>query len=334
MHITPNIIASIINGDVEGDGETIITGFSGIENAGEGCITFVANPKFEENIYSTKAAAVIVSKDFTPTKEYTTTLIRVDDPYSSIAELLTYYESMKSLPVCIEQPSYISEGVEVPEGAYIGAFAYIGSGCRLGRNVKIYPQAYIGSGVTIGDDTIIYPGVKVYHDCKIGSRCIIHAGAVIGADGFGFAPKNGSYEKIPQIGHVEIADDVEIGANTTIDRATFGATKIGKGTKLDNLIQIAHNVQVGENNVMSAQVGIAGSTIIGNHNMIGGQVGISGHIKIGDKNEIGAQSGIPNNVGNGNRLLGYPAIEARQFAKNLVYMKKLEKIYNALKDKI
>ena len=334
MQITPKLVASLIKGKVEGNADVEITGFSSIEDAKEGCITFVANPKYEQYIYGTKASVVIVRDDFQPTEPVSATLIRVADPYSCIAELLAFYESQKSRPTGVEEPCHISEGVEVPEGAYIGAFSYIGKGCVLGKDVKIYPQAYVGEGVTVGEGTVIYPGAKIYHGCAIGRNCIIHAGAVIGADGFGFAPKDGGYEKIPQIGNVVIEDNVEIGANTTVDRATFGSTRIGAGTKLDNLIQVGHNVELGNSNVMSAQSGIAGSTHIGSHNMIGGQVGISGHIRIGDYNQIGAQSGVPNNVGDRNRLLGYPAIDARQFAKNLVYVKKLEQIYNALKDKI
>lgn len=224
----------------------------------------------------------------------------------------------------VEQPSYVAPGVELPEGVYVGAFAYVGAGARIGRNVKIYPQAYIGAGVELGDDTVIYPGVKIYHGCKVGKRCRIHAGVVIGADGFGFAPMpDGSYSKIPQLGCVEIADDVEIGANTTVDRATMGATRIHKGVKLDNLIQIAHNVEIGANTVMAAQAGVAGSTKVGAGCMVGGQVGFAGHINVGDRVEIGAQSGVPSNVASGSRIMGYPAIDAKDFMKLTVYLKRL-----------
>ncbi|MDE6770570.1 MAG: UDP-3-O-(3-hydroxymyristoyl)glucosamine N-acyltransferase, partial [Muribaculaceae bacterium] len=215
----------------------------------------------------------------------------------------------------------------IRENSYIGAFAYIGKVARLGKNGKIYPQAYVGEGVVIGDDTVIRAGVKIYEGCRIGARCIIHSGAVIGADGFGFAPNNGHFEKIPQTGIVVIADDVEIGANTTVDRATFGQTSIGRGTKLDNLIQVAHNVTIGEDNVFASQTGIAGSVHIGNGNMIAGQCGFAGHITIGDYNEIGAQSGIPKSVGSHQRLMGYPAVDARQFAKTQVYIKNLGKLF-------
>ena len=327
MKITPNLIASIVKGTVEGDGEVEITGFGKIEEAGEGCITFIANPKYAHFIHSTHASAVLVNDDFEYEGDIRPTLIRVKDAYSSLAELLTAFESAKPAPRGIEQPAYISEGVEVADDCYVGAFAYIGKGVTLGKGVQIYPQTYIGDGVSIGDNTILYAGVKIYPGCKVGSRCILHSGCVIGADGFGFAPKGEIYEKIPQIGNVEISDDVEIGANSCIDRATFGSTRIGKGTKLDNLMQIAHNVEIGENNVFAAQSGVAGSTKIGNGNRVGGQCGFSGHIHIGDHNEFGAQSGIPKSVGNGRRLMGYPAVDVRQFAKSQVYIKRLDKLF-------
>lgn len=332
MEITPQGLAALLGGTVEGDENAVITGFAKIEEARKGDLCFIANPKYAHYINTTDATAVLVSKSFKPEGEIKATLIRVDDPYSCLAELLTYVESFKPQPMGVENPSFISEGVEIPEKAYIGAFAYIGKGVKLGKNVKIYPQTYIGNGVSIGDDSVIRAGVKIYEGCKIGARCIIHSGVVIGADGFGFAPKDGHYEKIPQTGIVEIKDDVEIGANTTVDRATFGSTCIGKGTKLDNLIQVAHNVTIGEDNVFASQTGIAGSTHIGNHNMVGGQCGFAGHITIGDNNEFGAQSGIPNNVGDGCRLMGYPAIEARQFAKNQVYLKNLGKLFSEIKN--
>ncbi len=329
MEVTPSIIASFVKGKVEGNAEVPITGFAKIEEAKKGDITFLANPKYAHFVYSTKASAILVRNDFEPEQAIEATLIRVEDPYVSLADLLNAMQSSKPSPRGIEQPCHISEGVVVPEDAYIGAFAYIGKGVKLGKNVKIYPQSYIGDNVTIGDGSEIRAGVRIYEECEIGKGCRIHSGAVIGADGFGFAPKaDGTYEKIPQIGKVVLEDDVEIGANTTIDRATFGCTRIGKGTKLDNLIQVAHNVEMGEANVVAAQAGFAGSSRIGNYNQIGGQVGVAGHIKIGDFNEIGAQSGIPNTVGSHKRIIGYPAIDARQFAKNLVYMKRLEELFN------
>lgn len=330
MKITPKGLAALTGGIVEGEENISLTGFAKIEEARPGDLSFIANPKYAHYIHTTQAGAVLVGKDFDPEGPVKATLIRVDDPYSTLAELLRYVESLKPAPVGIESPSYISEGVEIPENAYIGAFAYIGKGVVLGKNVKIYPQAYVGDGAVIGDDCVIRAGVKIYEGCRIGSRCIIHSGAVIGADGFGFAPHDGKFEKIPQTGIVVIEDDVEIGANTTIDRATFGETVVGCGTKLDNLIQVAHNVRIGENNVFAAQTGIAGSTQIGNGNMIGGQCGFAGHIKVGDFNEIGAQSGIPNSVGNGKRLIGYPAVEFRQFAKNQVYINRLGSLFEKL----
>ena len=328
MKVTPLLIASLTGGVVEGDENLEITGFAKIEEAKPGEISFIANPKYAHFITQTKASVLLVSRDFEKPADVEITLIRVDDPYVAIAGLLEVYQSQKPAKTGIEQPSYISEGVEIPENAYIGAFAYIGHGVKLGKNVKIYPQAYIGDGAVIGDDTIVRQGVKIYEDCEIGNRCIIHSGAVIGADGFGFAPRpDGTYEKIAQIGKVIIEDDVEIGANTTIDRATFGCTRIKKGTKLDNLIQIAHNVEVGENNVFAAQTGIAGSTKIGSHNRVGGQCGFAGHIHVGDNNEFGAQSGIPNTVGSNKRLIGYPAVDAMKFARTQVYLNRLPELF-------
>ena len=324
MRISVEQLASIVNGTVEGDAKAYIENYSKIEEATDGCLTFLANPKYTHFIYSTKATAVLVRKDFVPEKELSTTLIRVDDPYETLAFLLNMVSSQAPVLKGIEQPCYIADGVNTPEDVYIGAFAYIGKNVRIGNNVKIYPQVYVGENVSIGDDVILYPGVKIYHGCKIGNRCIVHAGTVIGADGFGFAPKeDGTYEKIAQIGIVILEDDVEIGANTTIDRATMGATVVKKGAKLDNLIQIAHNVEIGENTVMAAQVGVAGSTKIGKHNMVGGQVGFAGHITVGDNNGIGAQSGIAKNLGSNMRVIGSPIVNALDFARNQVYMKRI-----------
>lgn len=331
MEVTPNFIASLVKGRVEGDGDIKISNFAKIEEAGPGDITFIANPKYSHFINTTQASAVIVNNDFVTEGPVNPVLIYVEDAYSSLAELLAMVDAMKPSPVGIEQPCYVAEDVEVPEDVYIGAFAYIGKGVKIGKNAKIYPQSYIGDNVVIGDNTVIRAGVKIYEGCRLGADCIIHSGVVIGADGFGFAPKGEIYEKIPQTGIVVIEDNVEIGANTTVDRATFGCTRIGAGTKLDNLIQIAHNVEVGENNVFASQVGVAGSTKIGNHNMVGGQVGFAGHINIGNYNQIGAQSGIPNDVGDGKRLMGYPAVEARQFAKNAVYIRRLGEMFDEIK---
>lgn len=327
MNITPNMLASLTGGRVEGDGDLHLSGFGKIEEAGPGCVTFIANPKYSHFIYSTEASAVIVNEDFEVEGTIKPTLIRVKDAYSALAELLTAFESLKSKPSGIEQPVFVAPDVKLPDDIYLGAFSYIGKNVVIGKGSLIYPQVYIGEGVEIGEGCIIRAGVKIYEGCKIGNRCIIHSGVVIGADGFGFAPKGDVYEKIPQIGNVVIEDDVEIGANTCIDRATFGHTVIGRGTKLDNLLQVAHNVEIGENNVFAAQTGIAGSTKIGHSNRVGGQCGFAGHIVIGDNNEFGAQSGIPNSVGSGKRLIGYPAIDARQFAKNQVYIRRLDSLF-------
>lgn len=332
MEITPQLIASLIDGKVEGDGNVRLTGFAKIEEAAPGYVTFIANPKYSHYIYETEASAVLVSDDFVVERPVSPVLIRVKDPYVALADLMNAMESTRPRPQGIEQPCFIAEGVVVPDDAYIGAFAYIGKGVHLGKGVKVYPQSYIGENVTIGDGSVICAGVRIYQDCVIGKECIIHSGAVIGADGFGFAPRpDGTYEKIPQIGNVVIDDDVEIGANTTVDRATFGSTRIGKGTKLDNLIQVAHNVEIGTGNVFAAQVGVAGSTKIGDFNQVGGQVGFAGHIHVGNMNQFGAQSGIPNNVGDGNRLIGYPAVGLRQFAKTQVYLKRLGELFENTK---
>lgn len=329
MEMTAKALAALTGGVVEGDGETVIRGFAKIEEARPGDISFIANQKYEHFIHTTKASVVLVRSEFNPGAPVEPTLVRVSDPYKTVADLLNMLQRGKALPEGIEQPCHIAEGTVVPEGAYIGAFAYIGKEVILGKGVKIYPQTYIGDGCRIGEGTIVRAGVKIYKGCEIGRNCIIHSGAVIGADGFGFAPTpDGSYEKIPQIGNVRIADDVEIGANTCIDRATFGSTVIGEGTKLDNLIQIAHNVDVGRCNVFASQTGIAGSAKVGDYNQMGGQTGVAGHISIGSFNQIGAQSGIPNSVGDHKRIIGYPAIDARQFAKNLVYIKRLPELFD------
>ena len=293
MELTASQLAAIVNGTVEGDENVKVSTFARIEEGHSGALSFLANPKYTHHIYSTDSSVVLVKKDFTPEQPVKATLIRVDDPYATVAHLLEMVTQMSKVEKAgIETPSFISEGVDVPEDAYVGAFAYIGKGVKLAPGVKIYPQVYIGDGCEVGEGSVLYAGVKIYAGCKVGKRCIIHSGAVIGADGFGFAPVDGGYEKIPQTGNVEIEDDVEIGANTTIDRAMMGATRIGRGVKLDNLIQIAHNCSVGEHTVMAAQAGVAGSAKIGAHCMVGGQVGFVGHISIADGTQIGAQSGV------------------------------------------
>lgn len=329
MELTPQLIASMIGGRVEGDANVRLTGFAKIEEATPGTVTFIANPKYAHFIYETKASAVIVSDDFKTDEEISPVLIRVKDPYVALADILNEIERSKPRKRGIEQPCYIAEGVDVPDDAYIGAFAYIGSNVKLGKGVQIFPQTYVGDRVKIGAGSVVRSGVRIYEGCVIGERCTLHSGCVIGADGFGFAPRpDGTYEKIPQIGNVVLEDDVEIGANTTIDRATFGCTRVGKGTKLDNLIQVAHNVEIGKGNVFAAQVGVAGSTKIGDYNQVGGQVGFAGHIHVGSMNEIGAQSGIPSSIGDKKRIIGYPAIDARQFFKTQVYLRRLGELFD------
>ncbi|MCC8072252.1 MAG: UDP-3-O-(3-hydroxymyristoyl)glucosamine N-acyltransferase [Bacteroidales bacterium] len=334
MEFSAKQIAALVNGDIEGNGDVMINDFAKIEEGRPGAISFLANPKYTHHIYTTASSAVLVKRDFVAEEPVTTTLIRVDDPYATIARLLTMVQEMLTPPRHgVEQPSFIAEGVEIPADAYVGAFAYIGRGSKIGAGAQIYPQAYVGDGVEIGAHSVLYPGAKVYQGCKIGQRCIIHAGAVIGSDGFGFAPVEGGYEKIPQMGVVVIDDDVEIGANTTIDRAMMGATKIHRGVKLDNLIQIAHNCEVGEWTVMASQCGVAGSSKVGSHCMFGGQVGISGHITIGDRVQLGAQSGVPKSIPSDQRMIGSPPQPMTDFGRQVAALKYLPEIVRAFRAK-
>lgn len=333
MELTASQLAAMIGGEVEGNGDVTIGTFAKIEEGHQGALSFLANPKYTHFIYTTGSSVVLVRRDFVPEQPVKATLIRVDDPYATIAKLLEMVQEMtKVVKTGIEQPCFIAEGVEIPEDAYIGAFAYIGAGAVIGKGAKIYPQSYVGSKCHIGEDTILYPGVKIYDDCKVGNRCILHSGVVIGSDGFGFAPVGDGYEKIPQTGNVVVEDDVEIGANTTVDRAMMGSTRIGKGVKLDNLIQIAHNCVVGDNTVMAAQVGVAGSAKIGKHCMVGGQAGFVGHINIADDTVIGAQSGVTRETRPGDRVIGSPAVDMGEFARSLVYVKRIPKIMEQIKD--
>lgn len=326
MRITPEVIASMVGGTVEGSRDCEITGFAKIEEAHRGDISFIANPKYAHYASTTEAGVLLVGRDFVAPEGMRATLVRVDDPYAALASLMASFVGARRRSG-VEQPCYISEDAHIAEGCYIGAFAYIGRGVVLGRNVQIYPHSYIGDGVEIGDDSVVRPNVTVYEQCTIGKRCVLQAGCVIGADGFGFAPTSDGYMKIPQIGRVVIEDDVEIGANTTIDRATMGETRIGRGTKLDNLIQVAHNVTMGENNVVAAQTGFAGSTHVGDWNRIGGQVGLAGHIKFGSRCEVGAQSGINKGFGDGKRVIGYPATDIATFAKSSVLIRRLPELF-------
>ncbi len=332
MNFKASQIAELVQGSIVGDPDSFVNDVSKIEEDRENTLTFLANPKYTKYIYTTKASVVIVNNDFVPEKEINATLIKVPNAYQALATLLDMYEKSQPQKSGIEQPSFIDESATVGDFVYVGAFAYIGQNVKLGNNVKIYPQAYVGDNVEISDNTIIYSGVKIYKGCKIGSNCIIHSGTIIGADGFGFVPdENNVYRKIAQIGNVIIEDEVEIGSNTCIDRATMGSTIVRKGAKIDNLIQIAHNVDVGEKTVMAAQTGIAGSTKIGKECMFGGQVGVVGHLSIADNVKIGAQSGIPNSVKKeGAVIMGSPAIDAMKHTKSLILFKKLPDIYTQL----
>ncbi len=333
MEFSVEQIASFLHGEVIGDGSIKVSNLSKIDDGKPGTLSFLANSKYTHHIYETKASAVLVRRDFIPEQEVKTTLIKVDDPYACLALLLNMVDqATRPQKSGIEENVYIADSATLGEDVYVGAFAYIANNASIGSNTKIYPQAYIGDNVKIGTNCIIYPGVKIYHNCVIGNNVIIHAGTVIGSDGFGFAPQNGEYVKIAQIGNVIIEDNVEIGSNTSIDRATMGSTVVKRGAKLDNLIQVAHNVEIGESTVMAAQVGVAGSTKVGKHCMIGGQVGFAGHITIGDNVNIGAQSGIPNNVEAKSNLLGYPAIPIKEFARQVVLVKRLPEINSSIKE--
>jgi len=337
MEFTINQLAGMLSGQVKGDGSEKITMLGKIQDAKKGQISFLSNPKYEQYIYTTNASAVIVSKDFVPRKELSTTLILVDDPYTSFTRLLEEYHKLVSFQKSgVEQPSFMGENSVIGKGFYRGAFSYIGNNVKIGDNAKIYPHVFVGDNVVIGNDTIIHAGVKIYADTRIGSNCVIHAGTVIGSDGFGFAPQeDGSYKTIPQLGTVVIEDDVAIGANTVIDCATlFGdATLIHKGVKLDNLIQIAHNVEVGSNTVIAAQSGISGSTKIGENCMFAGQVGIAGHLVVANNTSIGAQSGISKSIKDpGQRLLGYPAFDIGGYFKSYVVFKNLPEVNQRLRD--
>lgn len=332
MEFQAKDIAALLGGTVEGDPEATVSNVSKIEEGKPGTLAFLANPKYEHYIYTTGATIVLVNEDFKPLRPCPCTLVRVKSAYDAIATLLQMFESMKPKPVGIEQPSYVSESATLGENPYVGAFAYVGRDARIGNNVKIYPQAYVGDGVTVGDGTVIYAGVKVYAGCVIGKNCILHSGAVIGADGFGFVPEGDYYKKIPQIGNVVLEDNVEIGANTCVDRATMGATRICEGVKLDNLIQIAHNVVIGRNTVIAAQSGVAGTAKVGENCVFGGQVGIIGHLEIGDGTQIAAQSGITNNVAKGSVLRGSPAFDLPYYQKCYVVFRKLPELYSQLRD--
>ncbi|AMR30994.1 UDP-3-O-(3-hydroxymyristoyl)glucosamine N-acyltransferase [Mucilaginibacter sp. PAMC 26640] len=310
MQFTAKDIALMLNGTVEGDPLAAVSKLAKIEEAQQGSLSFLANPKYEQFLYTTNASIVIVNNDQQLTGPVSASLIRVENAYTAFTLLLEQYNNIKLRKAGIEQPSFIHETVQMGEHVYIGAFAYISQDVKLGKNCKIYPNCYIADNVTLGDNVTLFPGVKIYFDCVIGNNVTIHSGAIIGSDGFGFAPQaNGTFNKIPQIGNVVIEDDVEIGANTTVDRATMGSTLIHKGAKLDNLVQIAHNVEIGENTVIAAQAGIAGSTRLENNVMLGGQVGIVGHISIAKGSQVQAQSGVSRPIKEeGKKWGGSPAL--------------------------
>ena len=331
MKFTAEQIAGILDGEVVGNPNAEVSKLSKIEEGTEGSLTFLSNKKYNNYIYSTKATITIVNKTFIPEGEITTTLIKVDDAYLSFSKLLEFYHQAKSNKVGIEQPSVLSENVKYGENFYLGSFAYIGSNVIMGDNVKIYPNCFIGDNVVIGDNVTIFAGVKVFSETEIGNNVSVHSGAVLGGDGFGFAPHpDGTFSKIPQIGNLIIEDNVNIGAGTTIDRATMGSTIIRKGVKLDNQIQVGHNVEIGENTVIAAQTGIAGSTKIGKNCMIGGQVGFAGHITVGNNVRIQGKTGVTKSVKDGEVLQGNPAMSYKEYYKSYVHFKNLPTIVEEL----
>jgi UDP-3-O-[3-hydroxymyristoyl] glucosamine N-acyltransferase len=327
-------IAVLINGKIEGDPNTVVKSFGKIEDAKQDQLTFLSNPKYEDYLYSTKASIIIINDNYELKQPINAVLIRVADAYTAFATLLSKYEEIITQQLSgIQQPSYIAKTASYGENVFIGAFAYLGENVKTGSNTKIFPNAYIGDNVIVGDNCIIYPGVKIYHDCKVGNHVIIHAGTVIGSDGFGFAPQtDGSFKKIPQLGNVIIEDNVEIGANATIDRATLGFTIIRSGSKLDNLIQVGHNAEIGNSTIIAAQAGISGSTKVGNNVMIGGQAGIVGHIQIGDGAKINAQSGVSKSIEAGKAVTGSPAYDYTAALRSQAAIRKLPELEKRIKE--
>ena len=323
-------IAQMIGGRVEGDEQATVSSFAKIEEGKPGAISFLSNPKYAHYIYDTQSSVVLVDEALQLEHEVKATLIRVKSAYEAVARLLQLYESMKPKRQGIDPLAFIAPTAEVGEGCYVGAFAYIGDGAKVGKGCQIHPHAVVCENVSVGDDCILYPNAVVYHGCRLGSRVTLHAGCVIGADGFGFAPTANGYDKIPQIGIVTIEDDVEIGANTCVDRSTMGSTYVRKGVKLDNLVQIAHNTDIGENTVMSAQVGVAGSTKVGQWCMFGGQVGLAGHISVGNHVNLGAQSGVPSSLDDNQTLIGTPVMNTRGYFKSQVIFQRLPEVYKEL----
>ena len=332
MEFTAEQIAAFLQGKIVGNAQAAVHTFAKIEEGKEGALSFLANPHYEQYLYETKSTIVLVNKGFQPQHEVKTTLIYVDDAYDAIAKLLSMYEQYKPKRTGIHPSATIEPSATIGENCYVGPHAYIGKNVKIGNGCQIYANVVIEENATLGDDCLFYPNVSVYHDCKIGNRVTLHSGCSIGADGFGFAPTEHGYDKIPQIGIVTIEDDVEIGANACVDRSTMGSTYIRKGVKLDNLVQVAHNCEVGENTVMSAQVGVAGSTKIGKWCMFGGQVGLAGHITIGDKVFLGAQSGVPGSLKSGQQLIGTPPMEQRAYFKSQAIFRRLPDMYKELND--
>ena len=334
MKFTAEQIAVVLEGKVVGNPNAEVSSFSKIEEGIEGSLTFLANPKYESYIYTTKATITIVNDSFEPESTVNSTMIQVEDAYMAFTKLLTFYDqARKDSKNGIEQPSTISENVQYGSDFYLGSFSYIGSNVKIGNNVKIYPNCFVGDNVELGNNVTLFAGAKIYHDSIIGNNCVFHSGVIIGSDGFGFAPdSDGTYVKIPQIGNVIIENNVEIGASTTIDRATMGSTIIRNGVKLDNQIQIAHNVEIGENTVIASQTGIAGSSKVGSNCQIGGQVGIAGHLTIGNGVRIQAQSGVGRNIKDNETLQGSPTFGYTDFNKSYVHFKNLPKIVNELQE--
>ena len=334
MNFPASQINLLVNGKIEGDPNVLVNYFGEIAEAKEQQLTFFADPKYEEYLYSTLASVIIVNESYELKQPIKATLIRVPDAYSAFAILLGKYQQiMQQQLTGIQQPCYIAKTATYGENVFIGAFAYLGENTSIGNNTKIYPNAYIGDNVTIGENSIIHPGVKIYHDCVVGSNVTIHGGTIIGSDGFGYAPQaDGSFAKVPQLGNVKIEDDVEIGANTTIDRATIGSTLIKKGAKLDNLIQVAHNVEIGYSSVIAAQAGISGSTKIGNGVMIGGQAGIVGHIQLGDGSKVNAQSGVSKSLEPGKAVTGSPAYDYTAALRSQAVNRRLPELEKRVKE--
>jgi len=336
MEFTVQQIAAVLNGKIEGNAETVVSNISKIEEGKPGSLSFLANPAYTKYIYTTEASAVLVRRDFSAEHPIRTTLIRVDDPYQSFTKLMQMVdEAMKQQKSGIATTAIIGEGVTFSqkESVWISEYVVIGKNVKIGKGVKIYPQVFIDDNCIIGDNSILYSGVKMYHSCVLGNNCLLHSGVVVGSDGFGFAPlADGSYTKIPQLGNVIIEDNIEIGSNSCIDRATMGSTVIRKGTKLDNLIQVAHNCEIGSNTVVAAQSGFSGSSKVGSNCMIGGQVGISGHLQLGNRVMVAAQSGIAGNVKDDAKIMGSPAFDASQYKRASILFKNIDQLYKRIKE--